>query len=365
MRHLQYMDNKLSKPPACLKRPHGYHWSRSVGLSLWHATGPLKGRPLPQARARGWQWGGLQTLAAHAGCAARSGESTAYSAGRQIVLSDGEWRSAGPEDCWRKAQINVEGELMGTIYLDRQLIIEAYQGVDEINDAIKKCESRGFIFPYSPAHIEEVSGAFCQDKIADIDQQISHLNQLSKGVAFMPHQTKHAELRLEDINACLSRVKANGGRAETERAVQIEQDNLEKIKSCFNADEKFWNSMHKKCEEMSHEEIFSEWNVFSFLDYCAITQGFRIRTDAFCEREATIEVLFKVLNFFGFRKEHSPKRVENRLHDVSHAIYASYADIFVTNDRKLRHSAMAIFSLIGIQTRVLDRAGFLNFSGSA
>lgn len=253
---------------------------------------------------------------------------------------------------------------MNTIYMDRQLVIEAYEGVAEINGAIQRCEGMGFIFPYSPAHIEEISGASCLGKIADLDLQVGHLKHLSKGVAFMPHQTKHAELRSEDINGCLSRVQANGGRAETERAVRIEQDNLEKMKRRFNADEKFWKKMHKKCEHLSQDEIFSEWSVISFLEDCAITQGFRIRANTFHEREVTIDILFKVLNIFGFRKEHSPKRVENRLHDVSHAIYASYADIFVSNDRKLRHSATAIFSLIGIKTCVLDRGEFLKFSGA-
>jgi hypothetical protein len=61
------------------------------------------------------------------------------------------------------------GGSMSAIYLDRQLQIESYEGANDINSAIQKCLEAGFIFPYSPAHIEELSGAFCREKIDDLD----------------------------------------------------------------------------------------------------------------------------------------------------------------------------------------------------
>jgi len=120
--------------------------------------------------------------------------------------------------------------------------------------------------------------------------------------------------------------------------------------------------MHNECGNLSSREIFSDRYVFSFLEHCAVKRNFRVRTDTFHGREATIDFLLKVLNIFGFRKEHGQKRVENRIHDVSHAVYGSYADIFVSNDRKLRHSVMAVYSFISIQTHILNREEFLAFS---
>lgn len=71
-----------------------------------------------------------------------------------------------------------------------------------------------------------------------------------------------------------------------------------------------------------------------------------------------MSTLFDVLNVFGFAKVHVDHRVGNRVHDVSHAIYASYADVFVTNDMKLNRSCKAVYGLCRIDVEVLDRKQF-------
>lgn len=67
----------------------------------------------------------------------------------------------------------------------------------------------------------------------------------------------------------------------------------------------------------------------------------------------------RVLNAFGLKAELADKHIENRVHDVSHAIYASYAAVFVTDDRKLLDSSMAVYERCGFGVEILNREQFL------
>ena len=119
-----------------------------------------------------------------------------------------------------------------------------------------------------------------------------------------------------------------------------------------------------KVRQCQWHEVFSEPIVFEHIDYMARFLGFRMRLETFQERERTLATLFDVLNGFGFRAELNAKRVENRVHDVSHAIYASYADVFVTRDRDLREQSKAVFQFCGIKVAILDYDEFIARAGA-
>lgn len=43
----------------------------------------------------------------------------------------------------------------------------------------------------------------------------------------------------------------------------------------------------------------------------------------------------------------------SRTHDITHMIYASYCDFFITADRALSHKARELYGLLGIKTKVV------------
>ena len=173
----------------------------------------------------------------------------------------------------------------------------------------------------------------------------------------MPNIHGPADFRKEDINACFSRVYDAGGRAATEQAVDLERTLIAGYTTSGGKAE--LGRLRRRVELLEAREVFGSIEVLPILEELAVIYDFQIKVGTFNEREATFAFLFGFLNLIGFRKEHSSKRAENRVHDVSHAIYASYADIFATNDKKLRHSAEAIFALCNINVNIIDKDQFL------
>lgn len=246
---------------------------------------------------------------------------------------------------------------MTVVYLDRQIVID-HLVRSEIIAAVESWRSRGAVFPYSPAHIEEIAKAHRVGRGAPMQEQISHVEELSGGLALMPAVDGPAELRQEDIRDCLARVMDDGGSELTQVAVDWER---RRIGSYTDSDsDKFMSKTRRAVQKLGHDRVFSEPHVLQHLGRLAGESGFQIRTATFLERQDTMSTLFDVLNVFGFAPEHADRHIENRVHDVSHAIYASYADVFVTNDKKLNRSSKAVYGHCRIDVKVLDRHQFTN-----
>lgn len=250
---------------------------------------------------------------------------------------------------------------MPVIYIDRQIVI-SHESDKQIIDAVAAFRSKGATFPYSPAHIEEIAKAHFVGGGPPLKQQIAALDELSEGQALMPRADGPAELRHENILACLERVMDHRGRELTEMAVDHERDRIQSYAGLKANVIAF--SIRKRVQKCSFDNVFSDPAIIDHMGYMARVKGFRIRSSTFIEREATFSILFDALNIFGFRPGHSDKRVENRVHDVSHAIYASYADLFVTDDDKLRNSTKAVYKLCGFDLPILDRGEFIALSRS-
>lgn len=231
---------------------------------------------------------------------------------------------------------------MKAIYLDTQIVIDHLNGLDVV-ETVAELRKRGFVFVYSPAHVEEIAKAHHAHQKGNLDQRVSHLAELTGELAILPHETGPAVMRKEAITKCLGRVQDDDGREMTEIAVAFERRRIASHKA------KFYDPLSKKNKnEISKclpTEIFSNVDVWNFLESIAISKNFRIRIENFSRRRDTFETLFDVLNIFGYRAEHNVKRVENRVHDVSHAIYASYAAIFVTDDGKLLQQLVEHFCM--------------------
>jgi len=248
---------------------------------------------------------------------------------------------------------------MPTVYLDQQIVIESFEG-GEIAAAVEAGKRKGFVFPYSPAHVEEIAAAHHRHNRADALPQIPALERLSDGWAIMARWPGPARLCREDIRACLSRVQDDGGRLLTEYAVRQEKARV--LGFYENVSDTCRDEIWEELQVTTPRDVFSSSHIYAFIDNLARNENFRIRLDSFKEREATFDCLYNVLNAFGFQKVHSEHRIEGRMHDVSHAIYAYYADMFVTNDGKLRKSSDAIYAYTGVKTQIVDRRGFLELS---
>lgn len=241
-------------------------------------------------------------------------------------------------------------------YLDQQMIIyHAFAG--PVREAVAALSATGATFPFSPAHVEEIAKAHAVGGGPPLAEQMDNVADISRGIAIMPAVAGPAVVRSEDPWACLSRVQDDGGRDRTEWAIVWERARM--LSYVSEEDRADFEKTRDKVRQCRWQEVFSEPIILEHVGYMARCLGFRMRLETFQERERTLATLFDVLNGFGFRAELNAKRVKNRVHDVSHAIYASYADVFVTRDRDLREQSKAVFQLCGIKVEILDYDEFI------
>lgn len=258
---------------------------------------------------------------------------------------------------------------MKAVYLDQQIVIESSKESEKrpkervITDAIEAGRNRGITFPYSPVHVEEIAKAHHQNNRRDAENLIPVLEWMSDGWAIIGKDPDLPAILLkEDIRACLSRVQDGNGRDITEYAAEI--DRRKKYSVFKNIKEKDKIKIIKSVENSTPDNVFYNEYIYSFIENMARYFGFRMSLETYALRTETFDRLFGILNAFGFRKEHRDEHIEGRMHDVSHAIYGSYADVFVTNDRKLRDSSAAVYKRVGIKTSVIDRKEFLELAGT-
>ena len=67
---------------------------------------------------------------------------------------------------------------------------------------------------------------------------------------------------------------------------------------------------------------------------CLQSGSYKILHNRFCVLEHSFNYIANWLEMIGYYRE-SEDKSRSRLHDVSHIIYASYSDLFVSNDKKL------------------------------
>ena len=81
---------------------------------------------------------------------------------------------------------------------------------------------------------------------------------------------------------------------------------------------------------------------------------FKHEPPTFNKLEHLIEFLQGVLNCCGYNRDNKPRKVKSGVYDTEHAIYATYCDYFVTEDKKLAKRLDAIYYFLGLETRCLS-----------
>ncbi len=85
-------------------------------------------------------------------------------------------------------------------------------------------------------------------------------------------------------------------------------------------------------------------------------KGFLMATEA--NGRSTYSTLFNLLDAVCYWKD-MPNTQVARLHDSSHAYFSQICDYFVTNDKRLRYKAKAVYSYLGVKTTVISPNDFL------
>ena len=248
---------------------------------------------------------------------------------------------------------------------------------NEISNKINETDRNNNIFVYSPAHIEELAVSEMRDSYPheDIKRDLRLISALTSNLELLPYIGNNTRvinndgIYLCDENPfeCYKRVTKNY--YELNNYCEEEQKELLKNfkeNNYFSTDAKELNNIqpenifhlhfhqrvmigmnyiHAMRDEYNEEIIHEE----------AIAINFSEIKNSFKKVSVIIEILANILEAYRYHAEATKKnRPRSRLHDVSHIIYASYCDKFISNDARLRIKAKAIYSYLKIPCQVLS-----------
>lgn len=80
--------------------------------------------------------------------------------------------------------------------------------------------------------------------------------------------------------------------------------------------------------------------------------------NSYGKKEYVIERLYRILSNYGYAREKRFKLIHSGEYDVTHMIYGTYCNYFVTLDKKLYKKCLAIYYYLGVPTEVIDLEEF-------
>lgn len=258
------------------------------------------------------------------------------------------------------------------IYLDYNIFAYLHDKTNPALSAKIAALQHRHHFPYSPGHIEEVATALMNpSKLDPVDRlvmayaKLESISRVSRNLEWLPSQEGAAILKVEEPIECFRRVvdKYNGNRIIEPRERQM----LERFKES-DADGSIANEVSNLPPEFllkDEHRHYIERQLYFDTYYGLTAKRLGVRSIAWPDiaphyvlRERAIELAMNHLEEIRFRPE-SVKKFRSRIHDVTHSIYASLCDQFVTHDERFYDKVRAVYTYFGISTEVLLMSEFL------
>lgn len=244
------------------------------------------------------------------------------------------------------------------LYFDYNVFIYLKRNIPVSN--IKK----NYQYVYSPAHLEELANSIRENNFEyndNIVNDLSYLSDLTDNFEFLPSQEHGICLKQENPYEPLKRVIENYN--GTEISEYFEKNflyNRQQIRK--NMPSKIKGSTINGILNTPQAQAILEQNTWWYSDYKLFSN-----TDLFWEKyrkdqKFLFESLTAIVNIIEVldNNPESPKKYQSHLHDVTHLIYATHSDIFVTNDKRLRAKASEIYDFFKIPCKIIDYADFEN-----
>lgn len=270
---------------------------------------------------------------------------------------------------------------MKHLYLDQNIYIEALEN-QELRKKIKSLPNKNLQCVYSPAHIEEIYKVEANDDSRYKNKMKELMIVISESTNNMEILPTSSELIIkeEHPSQCYSRVKGidTRGRVEQDSKTKFEVDTANYKKS-LDADkhnssisniapDKIWefpkikaalgelnenmDTIRNRYNNSIEVQLLGLINVDKKLpeSFCFQAGNYSMLKSSHKQLEYTIEILFRLLNFYGYYAEKSEKTTISGTHDVSHSIYGTKADYFLSTDKRFVGKCQAVYQFLGVNT---------------
>lgn len=250
------------------------------------------------------------------------------------------------------------------VYLDSNVIMDI-ENDSTFNKLLLRNikNNQDYDYYYSPSHLEDIAKRRgSKDSLFEIIEKITNnifIHRKNDSVNFVYESPRSSYKRVNNSNSL-------------EISKLVENYHIELIKN-INLFCKDYDTDAHKININNKDLIGKDANL---LDTALelISAGFMlndiknidIKSIKYIELNNIIYKLFMALDVLYYRHEpiDNKKKLRSSVHDVEHIIYASYGDIFVTNDKRLYHRSKVVFYYINPNIKIFNATEFNSFIGS-
>ena len=244
------------------------------------------------------------------------------------------------------------------LYFDYNVLIYLKKNIQLSN--IKK----EYQYVYSPAHIEELANSIRKNNFEYTDSLIndlSYLSNLTNNFEFLTSKEYGICLMQENPYEPLKRVidDYNG----TEISERLEKEFLyDRPQIRNNLPSKVKGSTINGILNTPQAQAILEQNTWWYSDYKCFPNKALFWEKYKKNHKFLFESLEQIVNVIEIldNNPEPAEKFQSHLHDVTHLIYATHSDIFVTNDKRLRAKANEIYDFLKIPCKVIDYTDFKN-----
>lgn len=243
----------------------------------------------------------------------------------------------------------------------------------------------------SVAHIEEYYKA-CKNDVDNLNKDsLESLKNLmigmsKKSIILNPARNSRIHAKYEMFDECYDIIQKNDTRKIVENDGRIinkhekciveslrEEDEKAKFNSTLDKKE-IWERPEVLNGISEFDDFYKNYNSLCFKRLLPIygidgarkgisdlPKEFKLGKDCFKNvtpdfhlLECVMEYLHKVLSKCGFHRDNEIKKTISGIHDISHSIYATYCNYFVSLDYKFRKRVEAVYYYLGFDIDVLS-----------
>ncbi len=274
---------------------------------------------------------------------------------------------------------------MKTLYFDQNIIIDIKnKRKPDLVKTVENINTNHFQILFSPAHIEEIAALKMHhgEDENNIHEFLDFLALITKSKALLPYkinntvQVKRTGVYISNEHPRTTYLRVIAGYNYNSIA---EDHQKEKISNGKN----FEMASGLTSREANNFIIQREIDIFKPRLYQIIHNKFPSFDPVFSKylptrapacheinfenlgmyfplHEMTIEKIFEFLEVMRYFPDKSTQFLSG-LHDITHATYAAYCDVFVTNDRRLKNKAAATYKWLGINTLILNPQELIDY----
>jgi len=248
------------------------------------------------------------------------------------------------------------------VYLDFNVLVNLLEGKLMTADIKKTIGLSNVIFPFSLGHIEEIHNikeSKGLPRIIAINNHLSLIDSVSKRQYLEKDDSdlfyKKRSCSAFEIYEKISQPDAPGEMPYEYYANAITEEQKQEIRMALNVDSKTLNNIHHlSIIEHLNARFSRQQDGATFLEIIELAKK-HYPPDLKWGMEMNISAVFTILDIAGYWKDSiSPTSNIARSWDAYHSGVASYCDVLISQDKRMRLKAQIAYDLFNINTKILS-----------